>query len=67
MKEQQLMSLAAHLNSSRAEFVTALQMIADVLNSLNDNIKDFRRQLDATLERVHDHFDDVVERIGQSG
>lgn len=58
MNEQQLQGLADHLNQSRAEFVTALQMIADVLNSLNENIKDFRARMDSVLERVEEHFDD---------
>jgi outer membrane PBP1 activator LpoA protein len=57
MNEQQLQGLANHLNQSRAEFVTALQMVSDVLTALNENIKDFRGFLDATLERVQEHYE----------
>lgn len=57
MNEQQLQGLAEHLNQSRAEFVTALTMISDVLKALNENIKDFRGFLDATLERVQEHYE----------
>jgi hypothetical protein len=57
MNEKQLQGLADHLNQSRAEFVTALQMISDVLKALNENIKDFRGSLDRTLERVEDYYD----------
>lgn len=57
MNEQQLQSLANHLNQSRQEFVTALKLTRDVLGALNDNIKEFRSYLHAVLERVRDHFD----------
>ncbi len=58
MNEQQLLSLAAHLNSSRAEFVKSLQMISDVLKALNENVVDFRMRMDAVLGRVEEHFDE---------
>ena len=58
MNEQQLLSLANHLNTSRGEFVKSLLMIRDVLESLNDNIKDFRERMDGVLERVEEHFDE---------
>jgi hypothetical protein len=58
MNEQQLQSLANHLNQSRGEFVTSLQMIAGVLTALGDNIRDFRSHLDETLERERETFDD---------
>ena len=58
MNEQQLQSLANHLNQSRGEFVTTLQMFMGVLGALNDNIKDFRSHLDETLERERETFDD---------
>jgi len=58
MNEQQLQGLADHLNQSRAEFVTSLEMVRDVLVALNDNIKDFRSHLDKTLERERETFDD---------
>lgn len=58
MNEQQLQSLAEHLNQSRGEFVTSLQMIAEVLRSLGDNIRDFRSHLDETLERRRENFDE---------
>jgi hypothetical protein len=58
MNAQQLQSLANHLNQSRQEFVTSLQMMMDVLRALNDNIKDFRSHLDETLERERETFDE---------
>src|SRR6185295_12696759 len=58
MNEQQLLSLANHLNTSRGEFVKSLLMIRDVLESLNENVKDFRVRMDAVLERVEEHFDE---------
>jgi predicted phage tail protein len=58
MNEQQLQSLANHLNQSRQEFVTALNLTGDVLNALNDNIKDFRAYLESRLTRVQEDFSD---------
>jgi ABC-type transporter Mla subunit MlaD len=58
MNERQLQSLADHLNQSRQEFVTTLQAFTDVLQSLNDNMKDFRSHLDETLVRERETFDD---------
>ena len=57
MNEQQLQSLANHLNQSRQEFVTALSLISSVLAALNDNIKDFRSHLDETIESTTNYLD----------
>ena len=57
MNEQQLESLANHLNQSRQEFVTGLKLSREVLAALNENIKEFRVYLDEVLQRVRDHFD----------
>ncbi|MBC8031021.1 MAG: hypothetical protein H7Z16_12985 [Pyrinomonadaceae bacterium] len=58
MNEQQLQSLANHLNQSRQEFVTGLTLTSGVLDALNDNIKDFRAYLEERLTRVQEDFSD---------
>ena len=58
MNEKQLQGLANHLNQSRAEFVTSMMMVRDVLKALNENIKDFRARMDDVLGRVEEHFDE---------
>ena len=58
MNEQQLQGLANHLNQSRAEFVTALTMVRDVLKALNETITEFRGFLDAKTASVQETFDD---------
>jgi outer membrane PBP1 activator LpoA protein len=58
MNEQQLQGLADHLNQSRAEFVTAMKMVRDILKALNENIVDFRGFLAAKVECVQETFDD---------